>query len=351
MKKDYYRDDQLNIADFIDIPALTKTNTIYCGDCFTILKQLPSGCVDTVITSPPYFQQREYNGIGIGRENGFENYLESLYEGFNEVVRVTKMTGNIFYNIGDKIDKVKGSMLIPYRFAIAVLEDHPELHLLNNITWLKKNPTPRQYNRRLVSATEPFFHFVRGDDYYYSLDEYMPNTEKPRKHKPTQKLGTSYFELIKQSDLTDYEKEEAIDSVTQVINEVKSGKIQGFRVKIRGIHAPAFGGQEGGRQTQMKKRGFTIIKLLGKPMKKDYIEMSVESPRNMKIKHPAVYPLKLIEELVKLSCPRDGLVLDPYCGSGTTLVAARNQDRQYIGIDISPEYCHLAEKRLETCHQ
>ncbi len=322
-----------------------KTNTIICGDCLIVLQKFPSNSIDCVITSPPYYQQRGYNGIGIGRENGLNNYIESLHETFDEVIRVTKKTGNIFYNIGDKINKTKGALLIPYRFALQMLDQYRELQLINNITWTKKNPTPRQYNRRLVSATEPFFHFVKSGEYYYAIDEYLAS-KSTKNHKHTPKLGLRYLELIKKSNLSEQEKEKANIAVKEVIDEVKAGEIHGFRVKIKGIHAPAFGGQEGGRQTQIKKQGFTIIKLKGNQLKKDYVETAVESPRH-KIKHPAVYPLKLIEELIKLGCPPNGIVLDHYCGSGTTLVAAKNQNRNYIGIEISPEYCQLSQQRIE----
>lgn len=323
------------------------TGIIHCGDCVVLLRDLPSDSVDAVITSPPYFQQREYAGTGIGMENEVDEYLDALHEGFAEVLRVTKSTGSIIYNIGDKIDKHMGTMLIPYRFAISVLESYREIRLLNDITWVKKNPTPRQFTKRLVSGTEPFFHFVKSADYYYAIDEFMNNGTQPKLHTPTKKLGSKYFDLIQKSDLTADEKVVAAESIKSVIAEVNSGEIQSFRVKIRGIHAPAFGGQPGGRQTQMEKKGFTIIKIKGRPMKKDYIQTSVETPQNnMDVKHPAVFPLRLIEEIIKLSCPKGGVVLDPYCGSGTTLLAAKNQGRQYIGIDINPEYCDLSMKRL-----
>ena len=312
-----------------------------------VLKKLPNTCVDTVITSPPYFQQRDYNGVGVGRESSIDGYLETLYEGFNEILRILKPTGNIFYNIGDKISKEKGSLLIPYRFALGVLETYPTLQLVNDITWIKKNPTPRQFNRRLVSSTEPFFHFVKSNEYYYDLNNYMISDEK-KTPKTTNKLGAKYFEIIDTSKLTASEKKIAKQALTDTIDEVKSEKIKGFRMKIRGHHAPAFGGQDGGRKTQIDKQGFTIIKLKGNSLKKNYIETPVEVVRNVRIKHPAIYPVKIIEELIKLSCPVNGIVLDLYCGSGTTLVAAKRQNRKYIGIEISPEYCQLSQIRVNN---
>ena len=321
------------------------TNNVLCGDCLTILRYLPADSIDCVITSPPYFQQRNYNGVGMGQENEFNNYIESLLEGFAEILRVIKPTGNILYNIGDKISQPQGLMLIPYRFAIEALRRHSHLNLINDITWIKKNPTPRQFNRRLVSATEPFFHFAKNENYYYSIEEYMEK-KQVEERKPSHKLGQGYLVLLEKSSLTREQQEKARCDIIKAINEVKNREIVGFRVKIKGIHAPAFGGQEGGRQIQMDQQGYTIIKLKGKRIKKDYIETAVESLRTS-IKHPAVFPLSLIQELVQLACPKGGIVLDPYCGSGTTLIAAKKENRKYIGIDINPEYCSLTQERLD----
>lgn len=324
---------------------------VVCGDCLAVLRGLPAGGVDCVVTSPPYFRQREYNGRGIGRESEVEEYLAALMAVLGEVVRVLKPRGNVFFNLGDKITREKGELLIPYRFALGAVAAYERLRLVNTISWVKKNPTPRQFRRRLVSATEPFFHFALGDDYYYALDEYLADEGVEAVGVPaaksvmSAKLGERYFAMIDRSELSDAEKENARGELRRVVGEVRAGEIAGFRIKIRGMHAPAFGGQDGGRKIQMEKKGFTIIRLRGKKIKKDYIEMPVESLR-YDVKHPAVYPLKLIEELVRLGCPPGGVVLDPFCGSGTSLVAARKNGRRYVGIDIDPVYCALAERRL-----
>jgi len=118
-------------------------------------------------------------------------------------------------------------------------------------------------------------------------------------------------------------------------------------MKIKGIHAEAFGGQEGGRKSQMDKRGFTIIRIHGRKIKRDVIENPVESIPM--IKHCAIFPAAIIQELIKMLCPPSGIVLDPYIGSGTSAVAAVSVGRRYIGIDIDPEYCEMARDRVEKC--
>ncbi|MBD2672449.1 DUF3685 domain-containing protein [Aphanizomenon flos-aquae FACHB-1416] len=126
---------------------------------------------------------------------------------------------------------------------------------------------------------------------------------------------------------------------------VHNGEIEGFRMKIHGIHKLAYGGQEGGRNNQIKNHGFTIIRILGNTMKKDIIESPVEITKNNH--HPAVYPLYIIQELIKLLTKEDDFILDPFCGSGTSCVAARNLNRNYLGIEINPDYVNLANNRME----
>ena len=115
-------------------------------------------------------------------------------------------------------------------------------------------------------------------------------------------------------------------------------------MKIRGVHKKAFGGQAGGRNNQIDKQGYTIIRMYGKKLKRDIIESSVANTKN--INHPAVFPLKVIAEMIKLLSPENSVVLDPFCGSGQVCLAAKSLNRQYIGIDLNPEYCELTKNRI-----
>ncbi len=326
---------------------MIPVDSILCGDSTFLLSQLPENSIDLVITSPPYFKQRDYNtaGMGIGNEQSLGNYIDSLMDVFDEAVRVIKPTGSIVYNLGDKyIDS--SLLLVPFRFAIRASERN-KIRLVNNITWTKSNPTPRQYDRRLVSSTEPFFHFVKSSGYYYDRNSFMAGHRKIVRHKPTSRLGSKYRELIDNSELKQEEKANAHVALDSVISEVKTGSIQSFRMKIRGVHAEAFGGQEGGRKSQMEKQGFTIIRLYGREMKKDVILCSVESIPG--IQHCAVFPQQIIQEIIKLLCPADGIVLDPYIGSGTTAIAAICEGRHFLGMEIDPTYCEISNQRISEC--
>lgn len=322
-------------------------NQIICGDCFELIKMIPNESVNLVITSPPYFQQRDYGG-GIGNEPSVDQYIGNLMVILGECARIIKPDGSIVFNLGDKYEN-SNLLLVPYRFALEAQRCFP-LTLVNLITWVKRNPTPRQYKRRLVSSTEPFFHFVRGEDYYYDLDAFLKD-ERPKKspNGSSDKLGKSYYELIDGSDLSADQKKMARDELTKVIHEVKAGKIEGFRMKIRGIHSEPFGGQAGGRQIQLTKNGFTIIRIHGNPIKRDVVEMAVESVKSSG--HPAMYPSALIVEFLHLLTRPNDIVLDPFMGSGSTAVACKMTGRNYIGFDLNPEYCQLAEERLAETQQ
>lgn len=128
----------------------TKTtdirNQILCGDCLTILKTLPSNSINAIVTSPPYYNQRDYNinhdDKGIGNEESVDEYVQSLIAIFKECIRVIKNDGSIFFNIGDKYADAS-LLLVPYRFAIEATKI-PSVYLINQITWVKPNPNNKR---------------------------------------------------------------------------------------------------------------------------------------------------------------------------------------------------------------
>jgi site-specific DNA-methyltransferase (adenine-specific) len=321
-------------------------NEIICGDALEELKKIKTESIDLILTSPPYWNQREYsedNDLEIGCEKYVFEYLDNLDKIFAECFRVCKRTGSIVFNIGDKY--IQGDLhLIPYRFAIKVKDRYfPPLKLINDITWVKTNPTPRQYKRRLISATEPFFHFVKTNNYYYNSEAFFEDDE-PIKPNLSPKKGEGYVAKIQDSDLKPKEKLNALIALAEVVQEVREGEITDFRMKIRGVHKKAFGGQAGGRNTQIDKKGFTVIRMYGNKLKRDVIVNSVANTKD--IDHPAVFPLKVITELIKLLSEENSIVLDPFCGSGQVCLASKLLNRRYIGVDLKKAYCELAEKRV-----
>lgn len=330
------------------LEQVTMKNTILLGDSLAILKELGNETIDLTITSPPYFQQRDYgNGeLEVGNERTEDSYLNNILAVFFECVRITKPTGTIVFNLGDKY--VDGGLsLLPYKFAIKAIESK-QVFLINQITWSKLNPTPRQDKRKLIQATEPFFVFAKSKNYHFDIENYLKHLDdqnKTSRSKPSEKLGKQYFDLIAKSDLTDEQKANARKALQEAILLVQNGEIDSFRMKIKGIHKEAYGGMEGGRNNQIRYNGFTIIKISGNRLKKDLIESPVEATKDNA--HPAVYPLYIIQELIKLLSKENDLVLDPFCGSGTTCLAAKNLKRNYLGIEINPDYVKLANERLK----
>src|SRR3990172_11033058 len=243
----YYTDKFNSFESFLD--------NVTHGDNLSTLKLIPDNTINLIITSPPYFKQRNY-GSGIGNEKSVGEYIDSLLAVFSECVRILRNDGSIVFNLGDKYLE-GGLQLIPYKFAVEALQNFP-VKLINNTTWVKLNPTPRQYQKRLVSSTEPFFHFVKSNDYYYNFHDYRNNNGVKNKRSNGNNIGKKYFELIESSNLTVEQKKMALWELQNVILEVKTGKIESFRMKIKGIHSEPFGGQDGGRKYQLMKKGFTI---------------------------------------------------------------------------------------------
>ena len=346
--------------------AAVAEMAVHCGDAARTLASMPDGSADLVVTSPPYFQQRSYGGLRgeTGCEVAVADYIGAVKSVFAECSRVVRDTGSIVFNMGDKYSG-GDLMLVPYRFALEA-KQIGGVRLVNDITWVKTNPTPRQFARRFVSSTEPFFHFVKSSRYYYDTDAYEREADgDPRGARHGGKVqaahggaaaagggpkaahpraGKRYEAIIESSDLSADEKAAARKALHEAVRDVQDGRIASFRMKIRGIHSPAFGGQEGGRNSQMANRGFTVIRLLGGTMRRDVMTSSVEALRG--VGHPAVYPERIVRSLIALLCPPGGTVVDPYMGSGTTGAAAVRTGRRYVGIDINPAYCKAARLRI-----
>ena len=95
-------------------------NSIQCGEALDVLGRLPNDSIDLIVTSPPYYRQRNYNGKGVGQEEQPGMYLEALLGTLEECCRVIKPSGNVVYNLGDKY--LNGSL------ALLPSEIRPEMH-------------------------------------------------------------------------------------------------------------------------------------------------------------------------------------------------------------------------------
>lgn len=357
-----------------------ELNKIYQGEALDILKSFPDESIDMLITSPPYWALRDYgtaswdggnkdcdhlNGslqssrstlggrkpedtlndkraksgmpfkdtcgkcgakridLQLGLEPTFQEYITKLCDIFDEVKRVLKKSGTCWVNLGDtyaggngntsdyergrnscipvstkltapsgkpksaKVDGVQNKSLcqIPSRFAIEMT--NRGWILRNEIIWHKPNCMPSSVKDRFTVDFEKIFFFVKNKKYYFET-QYEPHKSKPHKYS-----NKKYNDIGKTS-------------------RAESDGSEFYNEKGR------------------NKR--TVWKITTKPYKEA---------------HFATYPEALIETPIKAGCPKDGIVLDPFMGSGTTALVARNLGRKYVGIELNPEYIKLAEKRLQ----
>ena len=188
-----------------------KNVTVYIGDVNKVLHLLPESIVDCVITSPPYWKQRDYrHSQQIGQECSYSEYIERLVNVFSEMKRVLKPTGIFFLNVGYKYQS-KELLLIPELLAIELQKNG--WTLLNKIIWFKPNAMPSSLNSRFSNVYEPIFLFVKKEskyNYYLSLDKL--------------RLPANSFTINKNpEDILGFEVENSL---------LKNGKVKGRIAKV-----------------------------------------------------------------------------------------------------------------------
>jgi len=169
--------------------------TVYIGDIITALNLVSNESIDCVITSPPYWKQRDYkHPKQIGQEEKYNEYINKLVEIFNQIKRKLKPTGTFFLNIGYKY-KDKELLLIPELLALELQNNG--WALLNKIIWYKPNAMPSSFNGRLSNVYEPVFLFVKEESkykYYISIDDLRIPVISYEKDKEPSKLIGLYVE-------------------------------------------------------------------------------------------------------------------------------------------------------------
>ena len=295
-------------------------NKIIQGDCLEVMKDIPDKSIDMVLTSPPYWALRDYRVNGqLGQEKTFQEYITKLCDIFDEAKRVLKDSGTCWVNIGDtyggtgdkkdskdpkykqgrngqsvainKSATAKSLCQIPSRFAIEMT--NRGWILRNEIIWHKPNAMPSPVKDRFTVDFEKVFFFTKSKKYFFEqqFDEYT---------KPMNRWGG---EELKADGKSDWDN--------------------------------------GTGQDTYRKRNF-------RPYKNGKNKRTVWSINTKPSKEPhfASYPENLIEPMIKAGCPFNGVVLDPFFGIGTTGIVAKKNNRNYIGIEISPKYIEIIKKRL-----
>ena len=306
-------------------------NKIINGNSLEVLKTIPDNSIDCCITSPPYWGLRDYgHDEQLGSEKHFKDFVINLSNVFDEVQRVLKPTGTCFINLGDtyggsgsgttknadtskyvenskqvyvlpngtsKASQFRGTAMnkslcmIPERFAIEMIDRG--WCLRNQIIWHKPNQMPSSATDRFTVDFEKIFFFVKQPMGYYFEQQLEPYTE-PLDRWAGQMVRGNY-----------------------------KTKTEQFAVQERN-----------GRDMRPNPEGKNM-----RTVWSINTEPSTEA-------HFATYPQRLVERMLKAGCPENGIVLDPFFGSGTTGVYARKVNRNFLGIELNPEYVKIAENRL-----
>ncbi len=308
---------------------MTELNKIINADVIDGLKSLEDNSIDCIITSPPYYQLRDYGfSEQWGLEKTYQEYLDKMISFMAECKRVIKSTGSIWINLGDTYGTISGNMkqgnvnenkikysgnienytkpenmekclmLIPHRFAIRCI-DELGLILRNDIIWAKPNGMPESVTDRFSKKHEFFFFFVKSKKYYFDLDGVrMISTSNP-----IRKLHPGQLETMGNAGLP--EKKGNVIRNREAMYNNPNGKNPG-----------------------------------------DVADFWDITTKGSSEKHYAIFNSELIDKPIVAGSPEGGIVLDPFAGTGTTLIRALELGRSVIGIEGKKEYSDIATKRI-----
>lgn len=324
------------------------------SDCLSALVEMEDCSVDCIITSPPYWGQRQYLEDGIGLEKNHRDYISDILEIVSELKRVLKPSGSFWLNIGDSYVQ-KSLMGIPWRIALAMTDDQGWI-LRNSVIWNKLKGGMDNSKDKLGNVHENFFHFTKSKKYFYDVDLIR---SKPRKSSvkngtvvsATGVSGVRYKRQIELStELSIEQKKHALDALNSMLIDVGSGKISDFRMIIKGQQRTTHSNSQkvSGRAKELQAKGFYFLKYHPKGSKPQDVWDIIPEARQKRASHCAPFPEDLCKIPILATCPNDGVVLDPFCGSGTTNLVAYQLGRRSIGIDLSPEYIEMARNRCEV---
>jgi len=298
-----------------------KLNTIIQGDTLEVLKTLPSEFVDCIVTSPPWWGLRDYKVNGqIGLEPTLEEYLEKMLAITAELRRVLKRTGVMFWNHDtNKLDLC--CTMQNYRLAIRMMDEQNWIMPLKGpIIWYKPNYRPDGFKRGFTHSYEPIFMFVKSKDYWFDVDAVRL-------------------------------KYDNCDLLGKILNDVWAVSTQPSEYHTatfpEGLIKPMI--ESSCPQWICKKCGHAR-----KRISKDIGERTWVDKREKPDVCMRGLTFGRTSQVVTLGWSdcgcgvgwRPGVVLDPFMGSGTTAVVATKLGRNWLGIELNPDYIEMAKKRL-----
>ena len=263
------------------------TTDIYLGDSKEQLKLLPENCVDLIVTSPPYADQRRSTYGGIHPDD----YVEWFLPISEQLLRVLNPTGTFILNIKEKAVKGERSTYV----IELILEMRKQgWFWTEEFIWHKKNCYPGKWPNRFRNAWERLLQFNKSRKFNMYQEEVMV---------PVGEWATTRLRNLSETDKT------------RDNSRVGSG----------------FGKNVSNWLNRDKTYPTNVLHLATECNNKN---------------HSAAFPEALPEWFIKLFTKEQGTVLDPFMGSGTTLIVANRMKRNSIGIDVVPEYCELVKQQL-----
>lgn len=324
------------------------------GDARQVLEEFPEDCIDCCMTSPPYWGHREYAESGIGLEADPHAYIQSVASICAEIHRVLSPTGSFWLNIGDTYRK-KSLLGIPWRLALLLIDTQGWV-LRNSVIWNKVKGSPDTSNDKLRNIHENIFHFVkRPQSYYYDVDAIRTTPKQARVVNgaivsATGVTGVRYKRQIELStSLSPSEKDAAYHALEEMLDEVRDGRLADFRMIIRGQQRTTHSDspQVSGRARELSERGFYFLRYHPNGSKPSDVWDIIPEDTHRSDAHYAPFPQDLCRIPVLATCPPGGIVLDPFCGTGTTMEVAFQCGRKSVGIDISNQYLTAAMQRCD----
>ncbi len=336
------------------IPVTIPRNEILVGDAAEKLRSLPSASVDCVITSPPYWNLRDYRVDGqIGLEATVDDWVDSLRTVFAEVARVLKPGGGMWVNVGESFSQSpksgvppKSMVCAPERLLLALAEDGWIVR--SKCIWHKNNAMPNGVADRLNGTYEPIYFLVRSPRYYFDLS---------RLREPKEVTPQLLAKALPADDGTSLA--DAIGDPSHPILGTNPGDVWRIATKgFRGPHAATFP-PEVVRRPLLATCPEAVCTSCGIPWKRKERTWRVpvgdgSSGRRDDDGYVMRFDktwntLRQSAELVPCACKAPtvrGVVLDPFFGVGTVGTVAEEHGRDWIGIEINPEYADLAQQRI-----
>ena len=342
------------------------TNIVHTGDCFDVLQTLPDESVHMVMTSPPYWNLRDYDHADqLGLEPESDQYVQNMADVFDEVKRVLRPDGSLWLNLGDTYEN-KDLQQIPARVALE-LQNRGWI-LRNRVTWAKPNPMPQSVKDRLNDTTEAVFHFVTEPDYWYDLDAIrepyaVPKDKQKQRHGQDKTNSPGGVHPGESRDTPHNFESWDPNPAGKNPGDVFEVTTKPFPDAHFAVYPPEL------VETPVKASApDRVCADCGKPYERLVNRETVydhettaktdldkdRNDTNGGDGHDLRNGVYSSGEFKGWSQPCDcdtdetkpGVVLDPFAGAGTTLLKAKELGRQFVGIELNAKYADMARARV-----